>query len=125
MTIKGSMATKEPAKLVLLCRKLPTCTNGPFCTNHRERRRCVDCDKKGLFNYFNEKIGLYCATHKNPGMVNVVSKKCFYPGCVKFPVFNFLGEKTRKYCVKHKEPGMININNADKKRRAQKRALKN
>ena len=35
--------------------------------------------------------GLFCSTHKEPGMVNVVSKPCQHPGCTKQPSFNMPG----------------------------------
>jgi hypothetical protein len=58
-------------------------------------------------------IGLYCATHRKHGMINVIDKKCEFAaeGCTKQPVFNLPGETIRKYCSSHRENGMIDIKN--------------
>jgi hypothetical protein len=50
-------------------------------------------------------IGLYCATHRENGMIDIKNKKCEFAaeGCTKIPVFNLEGEKNGKYCKTHKE----------------------
>ena len=50
-----------------------------------------------------------CASHKEPGMVNVVSKRCEYPGgCDKLPNFgNPGGPATR--CMALKELDMVDV----------------
>jgi hypothetical protein len=57
-------------------------------------------------------LGLYCATHKQPGMVDVRNKRCAQPGCTKLsPSFNADGEALGLYCVTHKQPGMVDVRN--------------
>jgi hypothetical protein len=49
-----------------------------------EKRRCAaeGCvSLKPVFNYPGETKGMYCATHKQPGMVNVISPKCASGWC--------------------------------------------
>ena len=43
------------------------------------------------FHHAGNARGLFCSTHKEPGMVNVVSKPCQHPGCTKQPSFNMPG----------------------------------
>jgi hypothetical protein len=54
-------------------------------------------------------IGLYCATHKEVGMIDIKHKQCEFAGCTKNPAFNLPDEKQAKYCATHKEVGMIDI----------------
>ena len=56
-------------------------------------------------------MGLYCAEHKQPGMMNVKNKKCISPGCPKRPHFNQPGETGGLYCAEHKHPGMTDVTN--------------
>ena len=75
------------------------------------------CQKEGcdishpVFNYEGQKKGKYCSEHKEPGMINVVHKRCEKDGCTSQPVFNYEGQKKGMYCNEHKEPGMIDIVN--------------
>jgi hypothetical protein len=67
--------------------------------------------KNAIFNFIGNIIGLYCATHKEYGMIDVKSKKCEFEGCTKVPNFNLPDQKTGKYCKIHKEDDMIDIKN--------------
>jgi EsV-1-7 cysteine-rich motif len=66
------------------------------------------CKKQPVFNYQDEKSGLYCASHKKDGMVDVKHKLCEHPECDKQPAFDNPGGKGR-FCGTHKTAGMINV----------------
>ena len=40
-------------------------------------------------------------------MVDVKSKKCEHPGCMKQPGYNVPGSKAGRFCSGHKEGGMV------------------
>jgi plastocyanin len=63
------------------------------------------CKTRPIFNKEGEKP-MYCATHKESGMVDVVHDRCIK--CKKRPNFNKEGEKPL-YCMDHKEAGMIDV----------------
>ena len=70
---------------------------------------CILCGKQALYDYSGQRPK-YCGKHKEPEMINVVSKKCEYPGCGSLnPSFNYPDQTKGKYCGKHKEPEMINV----------------
>ena len=50
-----------------------------------------------------------CATHKEPGMDDVVNKTCARPGCKTQPVYGVPGARKRTHCAAHKEPGMEDV----------------
>ncbi len=52
---------------------------------------------------------LYCKTHMEKGMINVLSKTCLNEECLKQPSFNFEGETEALYCKTHMEKDMINV----------------
>jgi hypothetical protein len=68
--------------------------------------KCLLCDKTPVFNYVNEKKGIYCNEHKLENMVDVQSKKCLK--CNKHANYNFKGEYAI-YCNEHKLENMINV----------------
>jgi hypothetical protein len=70
---------------------------------------CKTCGIKALYNYENFSDGIYCNSHKEPGMIDVKNKKCKYEECTKRPNFNFEGENKGLYCNSHKEDGMVDI----------------
>ena len=72
-------------------------------------RKCLKCNKRASFNTKGEKTGLYCADHKELGMIDVAQKRCLK--CDKQPNYNVRGEKTGLYCADHKEPGMVDVKN--------------
>ena len=66
------------------------------------------CNKKQpLFNFKDEKRGLYCKKHKKEEMVDVVHKKCL--DCDKIPLFNFKDKNSGIYCKKHAKENMVCI----------------
>ena len=67
------------------------------------------CGTRASFNFHGEKKGKFCDTHKEPQMINVVSKLCEIDGCLTRPNYNNLGEKTPRFCKKHKELHMVDI----------------
>lgn len=71
----------------------------------------VRCKSQANFNIETEKSAKYCGKHKQPSMIDVVTKKCQFAGpkCNTTPVYNNPGEKKGKFCEDHKEIGMINI----------------
>ncbi len=76
-------------------------------------RVCVyhDCYTMASYNFPGEKKGLYCGSHKKPGMISVLKRLCIEPGCDTVPSFNYPGEKKKLYCKNHAKDGMINIVN--------------
>ena len=68
-----------------------------------------DCNIQARFNNPNEKKGMFCTTHKQNGMVNVIDKKCIYDNCSKQPSYNLPNLKKPLYCYDHKLENMINI----------------
>ena len=74
---------------------------------------CVEdgCKTLACFNVEGETKGLYCAQHRNEGMINVVHKTCCEEGCKKIPIFNVEGETKGLYCAQHRKDGMIDVKN--------------
>ena len=64
------------------------------------------CGKHASFNVRDGKA-LFCAKHKAPGMVNVISKKC--KSCDKIPSYNFRGETKGLFCAEHKTSDMVDV----------------
>ena len=52
-----------------------------------------DCEKQPNYNNRGEKIGIFCAGHKEPQMIDVKHKRCQYNDCEKQPTYNNRGEK--------------------------------
>lgn len=67
------------------------------------------CGKRASFNIRGEKVGLFCATHKEVDMVDVVSKKCEADGCYRSPIYNIRGSTIRRFCKDHKGEDMIDV----------------
>jgi len=65
------------------------------------------CKTRPVFNKEGEKP-MYCASHKEAGMVDVAHNRCIQMGCKKRPCFNKEGEKAL-YCVEHKQEGMLDV----------------
>jgi hypothetical protein len=66
-----------------------------------------ECKKRPAFNIEGETKGLYCATHKKEGMINVKNKTCLE--CNVIPSFNNEGETKSLYCSVHKKEGMVDV----------------
>jgi len=62
-----------------------------------------NCKKQPSFNYADQKNGIYCSVHKDPNMIDVISKTCRFENCKTIPNYNFEGKKQAVYCVSHKE----------------------
>jgi hypothetical protein len=71
----------------------------------------INCTIRPTFNFINEKKALFCAKHKQEGMVDVKSKRCLEKNCCTQPVYNFKDENKPLYCYKHKKEGMIDVKN--------------
>ena len=50
------------------------------------------CTHESNFNYENETEDLYCLTHKEYGMVNVISKTCTHEECKTKCSFDYENE---------------------------------
>ena len=50
-----------------------------------------------------------CKEHKLENMIDVKSKRCIHPNCLKQPHFNLPNEIKRLFCSDHKLENMINI----------------
>jgi len=73
-----------------------------------------NCYNLSEYNYYNNKIPIFCKTHKLPSMVYIKRKKCLFNNCNSFPYFNFSNEISAIYCSKHKLNGMINVKKCNK-----------
>lgn len=92
--------------------------NAICCFSHKtnEMTRCgkpicnyEGCKKTCRFNFPNEKKPLFCATHKQDGMINLSVKiKCSFEGCNKIPSYNFEGKNAER-CSEHKLEGMVDV----------------
>ena len=71
-------------------------------------RKCAyeGCSKGASYNCEGEKQGLYCKTHMEPDMIDVV---CQYSGCNR-PSYNMKGMKPM-YCATHRKDDMIDVVN--------------
>ena len=67
------------------------------------------CKVHPSFNFEGQKQRLWCASHKQAGMVNINDKPCDFDGCKKQPNYNYDGEKNAVYCVSHKLKDMIDV----------------
>ena len=67
------------------------------------------CKVRAAFNKPDEMKALYCFSHKEDNMVNVVSKSCLYEGCRVQPNYNKEGETKPLYCSTHKLDGMVDV----------------
>jgi hypothetical protein len=91
-----------------------------FCGEHKETdmvdvisKKCkfINCDVIPVYNYPNEKNGLYCNAHKLENMVDVKSPRCGFKDCYKRPLYNKIGEKKGLFCLEHKETYMVDVYN--------------
>jgi hypothetical protein len=94
-----------------------------FKRNYKVYARCNDCSKnsslrknicemcgiRASFNVKGLKWGRFCSSHKEVGMINVLSPTCEKNGCNKIPIYNYEGETKKRFCKDHKEIGMINV----------------
>ncbi|CAB1096614.1 unnamed protein product [Ectocarpus sp. CCAP 1310/34] len=51
----------------------------------------------------------FCKRHAKQGMINVVTRKCSHPGCIKSASFGKHGSSKRESCSQHAKQGMVNI----------------
>merc|ERR1712093_419176 len=49
--------------------------------------------------------------HKFIDMVDVVNKRCAFPGCKTQPAFNWEEENVGRFCGSHKSNDMVNVRN--------------
>jgi hypothetical protein len=82
-----------------------------MCDLKHLKCKYTDCSVRPSYNYEGLKNGLFCVSHKELSMVNVISKKCSYENCTKQPAYNYEGTNIGMYCTEHKLPMMIDIKN--------------
>lgn len=68
-----------------------------------------DCKIIPVYNYKDEKDGLYCSLHKLENMINIKKRKCIIENCYNIPYYNYRGYKQTLYCSSHKLENMIDI----------------
>ena len=70
-----------------------------------------DCLKHPSYGHpGNPKGASRCSAHKEDGMVDLVTKRCNFPGgCDTMPSYGLPGTRAIR-CQAHKEPGMLNVN---------------
>jgi len=95
----------RPCSVCLKCR---------IRTNRNRKPRpptwvCNKCPKTSCFNFPGQTPGIYCAEHREPGMINVIQKNCDHEGCLKQPCYNLPNEHFGKFCASHKTPEMVNV----------------
>jgi hypothetical protein len=85
----------------------------PVKRRKKSKRFCIHdgCDKQSNFNIIGESRPQYCAGHKQPEMVNVVTKRCEHEDCNKIPTFNNPDETVGVFCDGHKQPNMVDVVN--------------
>lgn len=66
------------------------------------------CKKQALYNDQGNPP-LYCGTHKEQSMINVVTKRCATEGCCVRPSFNIEGTTIPLFCRSHKTTDMISV----------------
>ena len=71
----------------------------------------LNCKTQAQFNKQGKTKGLYCGTHKEIDMKNVVEKRiCQFPDCkIQKPSFNYKDEAKGILCKKHKLKDMENV----------------
>ena len=74
-----------------------------------QKNKCKTCGIHAVFNFQGEKIGVFCAKHREPNMVDIKHKTCKEVNCSKRPTYNFKGEITAIFCNQHREPNMVDI----------------
>lgn len=84
-----------------------------YCAEHKLPGMCnrYACEADGCTthagcNYEGETLGRFCSAHKLDGMVNVLVRKCTYPGCTKCASF---GVTSTVRCKTHAQPEMKNL----------------
>lgn len=70
-------------------------------------RKCLKCNKQSNFNFKGLSFGIYCADHKEEGMINIYKRTCLC--CSRTAYFNLPGEKLGLYCSTHRKYGMIDV----------------
>jgi hypothetical protein len=68
-----------------------------------------NCDKLGKYNDHDKMFGLFCVSHANSNMVNVIANKCIDNHCNIRANFNYKDETTGIYCDEHKKDSMVNV----------------
>ena len=61
------------------------------------------------YNVVGETRGRFCATHRQDGMVNVMSRTCEHDGCHTIPSYNVVGETRGRFCATHRQDGMVDV----------------
>ncbi len=80
----------------------------------RWKPQCTEenCKTAPIFNFPNEKRGIYCFKHKKETMIDVKNIKCTEPGCNQQPTYGIEGNKTALRCKMHKSDNMVDIKHA-------------
>jgi hypothetical protein len=69
----------------------------------------IGCKTRPSFNFKGEKKALFCATHKQTGMISVTNIICL--DCEKHANYNIYGQKQPLYCATHKKDSMVDVTN--------------
>jgi len=68
-----------------------------------------DCKTHACYNFKGESP-IFCKTHKEEGMIDVINKKCEFDDCETQAYYNLKGERPI-FCKTHKEEGMVDVIN--------------
>ena len=63
-----------------------------------------NCTVRPVYNYSNNKKGLYCKEHALPDMIDVVHPRCTHDNCMLHPSYNYPDKKKGLYCKEHALP---------------------
>ena len=76
----------------------------------RNRPTCITdgCRRRPLFGVEGTRQARCCSNHKEPGMVNVLCRRCEVGGCKHQPSFGVPGSRPMR-CSSHKLEGMMNV----------------
>lgn len=70
------------------------------------------CNRKARYGWIHRADNEYCASHREPEMVNHLHDKCIVHGCQNAPSYNFEPRKVPLFCPSHAMNGMKDVINS-------------
>lgn len=91
-------------------RKNVAASGGEKPRRNRKRPACATegCVRRPLFGWQGTRQAQFCSSHREPGMINVLCRRCEVDGCRHQPSFGLPGGRPQR-CSLHKEAGMVNV----------------
>lgn len=102
----------EMHQVAALCCRVWNCMGGRlfesrYCLMHSEQCERVGCSTRPAFGQKNG-MARFCAVHKEPDMVCVLTRKCETTDCTIMSMYGMQTNSPRA-CAQHKQPGMIRV----------------